>query len=82
MIEAMGMIRSSEVDMITLGQYLQPGERHLPVDRFPEPSQFADWDKEAREMGFSAVCQWPPSEIQLSRWPSLGRGHGLGASSY
>ena len=58
-IEAMEMIRSSEVDMITLGQYLQPGERHLPVDRFPEPSQFADWDKEAREMGFSAVASGP-----------------------
>ena len=55
-IEAMKMVRLSEVDMITLGQYLQPGERHLPVDRFPEPSQFADWDREAREMGFSAVA--------------------------
>tara|TARA_B100000214_G_scaffold375273_1_gene360926 strand:+ start:959 stop:2023 length:1065 start_codon:yes stop_codon:yes gene_type:complete len=58
-IEAMKMIRSSKVDMITLGQYLQPGGRHLPVDRFPEPSQFADWDKEAREMGFSAVASGP-----------------------
>lgn len=58
-IEAMKMVRLSEVDMITLGQYLQPGERHLPVDRFPEPSQFADWDREAREMGFSAVASGP-----------------------
>lgn len=58
-IEAMKMVRSSEVDMITLGQYLQPGGRHLPVDRFPEPSQFADWDREAREMGFSAVASGP-----------------------
>ncbi len=58
-VEAMKMVRSSGVDMITLGQYLQPGGRHLPVDRFPEPSQFADWDREAREMGFSAVASGP-----------------------
>jgi lipoic acid synthetase len=58
-VEAMKMARSSEVDMITLGQYLQPGGRHLAVDRFPEPSQFADWDREAREMGFSAVASGP-----------------------
>ena len=58
-VEAMRKIRSCGVDMITLGQYLQPGGRHIPVERFPEPSQFADWDREAREMGFSAVASGP-----------------------
>ncbi len=58
-VDAMRMVRKSEVDMITLGQYLQPGDRHLAVDRFPEPSQFANWDKEAREMGFLAVASGP-----------------------
>ncbi|MED5274298.1 MAG: lipoyl synthase [Candidatus Thermoplasmatota archaeon] len=57
--EAMMRLRSAGVDMITLGQYLQPGDRHLQVDRFPEPSTFAKWDKEAREMGFSAVASGP-----------------------
>jgi lipoic acid synthetase len=56
---AMGMIREAGVDMITLGQYLQPSFRHLPVDRFPEPDSFADWDGLARDLGFSAVASGP-----------------------
>ncbi len=58
-VDAMRKVRSCGVDMITLGQYLQPGVRHIPVERFPEPSKFADWDREAREMGFSAVASGP-----------------------
>jgi lipoate synthase len=57
--ETMEMIRGAGVDMITLGQYLQPSFRHLPVDRFPEPDRFADWDSVARELGFSAVASGP-----------------------
>ena len=57
--EAMEMIHGAGVDMITLGQYLQPSFRHLPVDRFPEPNRFADWDSVARELGFSAVASGP-----------------------
>ena len=57
--EAMMMIRAAGVDMITLGQYLQPSFRHLPVDRFPEPECFADWDGIARELGFVAVASGP-----------------------
>ena len=45
--------------MITLGQYLQPSIRHLPIDRFPEPKIFADWDGTARELGFRAVASGP-----------------------
>tara|TARA_B100000586_G_C20105911_1_gene427268 strand:- start:660 stop:1637 length:978 start_codon:yes stop_codon:yes gene_type:complete len=58
-VEAMREIRGAGVDMITLGQYLQPGHRHLAVDRFPEPTQFADWDRIARELGFRAVASGP-----------------------
>ncbi len=57
--EAMRMIRDAGVDMITLGQYLQPSYRHLPVDRFPEPNSFADWDRLARDLGFGAVASGP-----------------------
>ena len=55
----MRMLREAGVDMVTLGQYLQPGDRHLPVDRFPEPTQFQRWDQEAREFGFKAVASGP-----------------------
>tara|TARA_B110000495_G_C23033066_1_gene615901 strand:- start:1191 stop:2177 length:987 start_codon:yes stop_codon:yes gene_type:complete len=58
-VEAMKLLRTAGVDMITLGQYLQPSDRHLPIDRFPEPKQFADWDEKAREIGFKAVASGP-----------------------
>jgi lipoic acid synthetase len=58
-VEAMRRLRGAEVDMITLGQYLQPSYKHLTVDRFPEPEQFADWDRMARELGFRAVASGP-----------------------
>jgi len=57
--EAMGMLYEAGVEMVTLGQYLQPGDRHLPVERFPEPWQFAEWDRKARDMGFKAVASGP-----------------------
>ena len=57
--EAIGMLYEAGVEMVTLGQYLQPGDRHLPVERFPAPRQFAEWDREAREMGFTAVASGP-----------------------
>jgi len=56
---AMKMLREVKVDMVTLGQYLQPSYKHIPVDRFPEPEMFADWDQNAREMGFKAVASGP-----------------------
>ena len=57
--QALVMIREAGVDIITLGQYLQPSSRHLPVDRFPEPDRFADWDRKARNLGFKAVASGP-----------------------
>ncbi|MBJ28794.1 MAG: lipoyl synthase [Euryarchaeota archaeon] len=57
--EALISVRNAGVDIITLGQYLQPSSRHLPVDRFPEPHIFADWDRRARELGFKAVASGP-----------------------
>ncbi|RJU83372.1 MAG: lipoyl synthase [Candidatus Poseidoniales archaeon] len=58
-VETMKLLKSSGVDMITLGQYLQPSYKHLPVSRFPEPEKFAIWDGLAREIGFKAVASGP-----------------------
>ena len=57
--EAMRLLFDAGVNMLTLGQYLQPSDRHLPVDRFPDPEQFASWDGEARQIGFKAVASGP-----------------------
>jgi lipoic acid synthetase len=58
-VDAMRLLRSAGVEMITLGQYLQPSWKHLAVERFPEPATFATWDQAAREMGFTAVASGP-----------------------
>ena len=46
-------LRSHDVDMLTLGQYLQPSEHHLPVRRYVHPDTFARFEREANAMGFA-----------------------------
>jgi lipoic acid synthetase len=58
-VDAMRLLREAGVDIITLGQYLQPSWKHLTVDRFPDPTIFAEWDQAARELGFLAVASGP-----------------------
>jgi lipoyl synthase len=45
-------LRAHGVDMLTIGQYLQPTEHHLPVLRYVHPDGFAAFEQAAREMGF------------------------------
>ena len=45
--------------ILTLGQYLQPTRKHLPVDRFVPPEEFDEFKKIAIEMGFSSVAAEP-----------------------
>lgn len=59
LMAALADLREAGVDMITLGQYLQPSSRHLQIDRFPTPEQFASYDAEARKLGFQAVASGP-----------------------
>jgi lipoic acid synthetase len=50
-------LRAHRVDMLTLGQYLQPSKHHLPVARFAHPDEFAMFEREAAAMGFTnAAC--------------------------
>ena len=56
-LAVMGDLRAHQVDMLTIGQYLQPSKHHLPVTRFVEPQQFEKFSAAAEEMGFSnAAC--------------------------
>ena len=52
-------LRAAACDIVTIGQYLAPSEKHLPVARFPTPEQFRLWQTEAEEMGFAAVAAGP-----------------------
>jgi len=46
-------LRTHGVDMLTIGQYLQPSAHHLPVRRYVHPDTFALYEREARAMGFT-----------------------------
>ncbi|MCG8450268.1 MAG: lipoyl synthase [Pirellulales bacterium] len=61
-VDAMRRLRSVGVELLTLGQYLapgRPGTRFLPVDRYVPPEQFAEWDQQARDLGFRGVAAGP-----------------------
>ncbi|MBT3144708.1 lipoyl synthase [Neptunomonas phycophila] len=58
-IEVMKDLRKHQVDMITIGQYLQPSRNHLPVDRFVTPAEFDEFARIAKELGFSHVASGP-----------------------
>lgn len=52
-------LRAHEVDMLTLGQYLQPSQHHLAVDRYVTPQQFEYFKQLAKKIGFSQVASGP-----------------------
>ena len=54
-IESMKDLRKIDVDIITLGQYLQPTKNHLPVVEFINPEKFKKYENIGYEMGFRNV---------------------------
>jgi lipoic acid synthetase len=56
-IEVMHQMREYDIDMLTIGQYLQPSKDHLPVLRYVEPAEFEEYTAIANEIGFKrAAC--------------------------
>lgn len=58
-LQSMKDLRQNGVDVLTLGQYLQPTPKHLPVDRFIHPDEFAFYKQEGLSMGFRYVESGP-----------------------
>ncbi|UTW60582.1 lipoyl synthase [bacterium SCSIO 12741] len=58
-IEALEDLRSVGVDIVTLGQYLQPTTKHLPVQDFIKPAKFAEYKQIGLDMGFKYVESGP-----------------------
>ena len=54
-IKTLEDLRSVNLDIVTIGQYLQPSKRHLPVKQFITPDQFQKYEKIGLEMGFRHV---------------------------
>jgi len=58
-IEVMDDLRSAEVDFITIGQYLQPSEKHHPLNRYYHPDEFQELEIIAKTKGFLLVSSSP-----------------------
>jgi lipoic acid synthetase len=76
-LAAMADLRAVGCDILTLGQYLRPTLRHLPVVEFVSPARFDALGWRAREMGFAYVASGPMvrSSYHADEFnPALGRG--------
>jgi lipoic acid synthetase len=58
-IDMLGTLREHDVQVITIGQYLRPTERHLPVVRYWHPDEFAALERDAYALGFDHIAAGP-----------------------
>jgi len=59
MVEAFGMLREHDVQVLTVGQYLRPTEQHLPVVRYWHPDEFKALEHAAYALGFDHIAAGP-----------------------
>jgi lipoic acid synthetase len=76
-LDVMRDLRAHEVDMLTIGQYLQPTRGHLPVLRYVEPARFKEFEAAAREMGFRHAACGP---LVRSSYHADEQAHAAGAA--
>ncbi len=56
-IDVLKDMREHDIEMLTIGQYLQPSRNHLPVSRYVHPDEFEEYNRAAEELGFThAAC--------------------------
>lgn len=81
-LETLRDLRGVGVDIVTLGQYLRPSAKHLPVEAFVSPEAFAGYREKAEAMGFRYVASGPlvRSSYRAGEYfmESLLRGEGHG----
>jgi lipoic acid synthetase len=80
-VQAMKDLRSVGCDILTLGQYLRPSEKHLAVTEFVTPEAFAALEQEGLALGFKFVASGPlvrssykAGEYFIQRWIEAERG--------
>ena len=75
-IETMEHLRSVNVDVLTLGQYLQPTKKHLPVLRYVHPDEFAELREIGYQLGFDFVESGPLVRSSYHSEKHVIEGHG------
>ncbi|MEI7950247.1 MAG: lipoyl synthase [Gammaproteobacteria bacterium] len=58
-IQVLRDMKEHKLDMVTIGQYLQPSRDHLPIERFLHPDEFAEFERIGMDMGFRHVASGP-----------------------
>ena len=66
-------LRAAGCDIITLGQYLRPTAKHLPVERYLDPSEFEDLGRQALSLGFRHVESGPLVRSSYHAWSHVPR---------
>lgn len=64
-------IHAADVDIITIGQYLQPSHEHLPIERYVTPEEFREYAREGRSMGFRHVESGPLVRSSYHAWDQV-----------
>lgn len=59
LLDTLADLRRVGVELLTLGQYLQPSPEHLPVVRYVPPEEFVTWERRAKALGFEQVASGP-----------------------
>jgi lipoyl synthase len=77
-IQTMTDLRESNVDVITIGQYLQPTKKHLPVHRFIHPDEFAEYRAIGYGLGFDYVESGPLVRSSYHSDKHVIAGYGIG----
>lgn len=78
LLEVLADLREHGCDCLTLGQYLAPSDRHLPVVRYVPPEEFAEWGEIARRLGFVHVASGPFVRSSYHADEMLGQAHDRG----
>jgi lipoic acid synthetase len=70
-VAVMRDLRTVDVDILTLGQYLRPSSDHLPLDRYYTPDEFRDLARIGRELGFRHVESGPLVRSSYHAWEQV-----------
>jgi lipoyl synthase len=71
-IDTLQELREKKVDIVTLGQYLQPSNRQLKVDRYVTPDEFKEFKMAGEKLGFRHVESGPLVRSSYHAWSHVG----------
>jgi lipoic acid synthetase len=64
-------LRDHDVDIVTIGQYLQPTPDHLPIERYVPPAEFRDYAHEGKALGIPQVQSGPLVRSSYHAWDQV-----------